>query len=101
MVLNESYNLCQKTTENLGSFQLRDKFGVSISPSSEEQSLAIFDATYPMCQQHGTLYLNPELGDCFSILQNGTLFTPLFPVGEQYSDQYCVEHALSADGHQV
>lgn len=100
MVLNEPGNLCQNATENFDPFQLRDEFGVSIVPSSEEQSLAILDAFYPMCR-HGTLNLVPDSGVCFSIIPNGTVFVPLLADGQQYSDQYCVDHLVGDNGYRV
>ncbi len=101
MVLNKTDNRCQKVTENLRPFQLRNEFGVAMILPTGEERLAVRDAAYPKCQ-HGTTNLVPDSGDCFSILRNGTIFVPQLSVGEQYSDQYCVDYLVGANkGHRV
>ena len=101
MVLNKTDNRCQKVTENLRPFQLRNEFGVAMLLPTGEESLAVRDAAYPVCK-HGTANLVPDSGDCFSILRNGTIFVPQLPVGEQYSDHYCVDYLVGANkGHRV
>ena len=101
MVLNEPDNFCQNATENVGSFQIRDEFGVSILlKSGLNQSLAILEAVFPMCQ-HGTIYLVPDSGFCFSIILNGTLFVPLLADGQKYSDHYCVDNLVGDNGYRV
>jgi len=101
MVMNEIENLCQPATENFGSFQLRGESGVAIlQAAAGKNNLGIRDAASPMCPD-GILNFSPNNGDCFSILQNGTLFVPLFDVGEQYTDQYCVDNLVGDNGHQV
>ncbi len=98
MVLNETANLCQIATENLG-FSFHNESGVSI-PSSSVQTLAIHDSAALICPA-GMLKFIPDDGECFSLLLNGSLFIPFFEDEQKYTNQYCVDHQLSDNGTQV
>ncbi len=99
MVLNKTAKLCQIAAENLG-FPFHNESGVAIPSSSAQTLPAIRDSAAGMCPGNMLNFI-PDNGDCFSILPNGSLFIPLLPDGEQYSDQYCVDHQLGDDGTQV
>jgi len=82
--LNETVKVCQEgTLENL-SFPLHNEFGVAISSSEGHQSPDIIEVDALMMCTHGEPFKQiPELGDCFSILPNGSLFVPKFPIEAQ------------------
>jgi len=102
--LNETVKVCQElegTLENL-SFPLHNELGVAISSSEGQQNPDIIEVDALMMCTHGKPYkLIPELGDCFTIFPNGSLFVPRFPSGAQVSDAYCVDYELNEDGIQV
>jgi len=96
--LYETVKVCKEgTLENLN-FPLRNEFGVAISSSEGHQSPDIIEVDYAlmMCT-HGS----PQLSKCFSILPNGSIFVSRFPIGEQISDEYCVDYELNKHGVQV
>jgi len=101
--LNETVKVCQeRTLENLD-FPLHNEFGVAVSSTEGHQSQDIIEVdAFMMCTRGEPIKQIPELGDCFSILPNGSLFvTSGFPIGEQISDEYCVDYELNEDGVQV
>ena len=100
--LNQTVKVCQEgTLENL-SFPLHNEFGVAISSTAGHQSRDIIVVDALMMCTHGKPFKRkPELGHCFTILPNGSIFVPRFPIGEQISDEYCVDYELNKDGVQV
>ncbi len=76
--------------------QLRNEYGVAILPSKIEEIPTIRDGAAPKCP--GDFFeLVPDSGEYFSILPNGSMFYPLFMMGEIESDQYCIDHLLKDD----
>lgn len=99
MAINKTTRLCQKviTAANQQgsssvSFQWRNELGVV--QSSELDPPLIRHAAINLFPDGDYIKLLPDVGDCFSILPNGSLFIPYW---NKYlnGDEYCVDNYLT------
>jgi len=105
MVLHESEEYeflnfqCQKIAPNhsSNSIQLRNEDGVKILTSKLKEIPIIRDGAAPECSDE-LFEFEPDSGDFFNILPNGSIFIPFDAIGEIEPDQYCVDHLLKDDG---
>lgn len=89
MAVNNTDRLCHPTSLPFEVIYQNEE-GAPVKPDPPPM---IRDGVAPQCP-YGFDPLSEDYGDVFYILPDGRMFIPSFPAGEQYTEEYCLDHFM-------